>query len=129
MSTSNYRYWGWDKHEVVDKVNLDLESNDLLLNQTISLSKDIDFQRALSWSGNPDWIAEGFRLTGDLESCLEQTNALRTSLQHGQSIFDKYPRFTGQVLQRTYAEQVSLLKNGVDYLMYRFQRLHSEVQK
>jgi len=98
----------------LDRVKEYLESNDLLLTQSIGRVKKAGFQRALSWTGNADWIAEGFRLIGDMESCLEQTVALRTALEQGADIYDKYPRYTGELHGHTYAKHVNILRHAVE---------------
>lgn len=111
----------------VERVHLDLESNEKLLKQALSRSKDKGFKGALAWSGDAAWIAEDLRLRSELELCFRQNNALFTSFENGQSIYDNYPRYCGQLFQRTYTEQISVLSNGVAYLLYQTEKLHSEV--
>jgi len=112
-----------------ERVYRNLESNTLSIKQSIFKSRDPAFQTALAFSRNTDWIAEASRLTSDLESCLAQVHAFRVSFEQGVSIDDNYPRYTGQFPGNTYREQVRLLRNGIAYLIDRFERLHSRVTR
>jgi len=112
-----------------ERVYRNLESNTLSIKESIFRSRDPGFQTALAFASNTDWIAEASRLTSDLESCLAQIHTFRVSFEQGVNIDDNYPRYTGQCPGNTYREQVRLLRNGIAYLIDRFERLHSRVAR